>query len=219
MYKIYGLQEPIFGFRVYKIKFEGPRPSKLSPMKLHIKNMVCNRCISVVGSQLDTLGLHPLHIGLGEVILQEEALDPHTEEKLDSLLHAHGFERIDDRKARLIERVKNTVIRQVHHSEDSERKINWSELLHRELNYEYNYLSGLFSSVEGITIEQYIIRQKTERVKELLVYDELTLSEIAWKTGYSSAAHLSSQFKKVTGFTPSEFKKSHREQRKPLDQV
>jgi AraC family transcriptional regulator len=140
---------------------------------------------------------------------------------LDVSLSKFGFERIDDRKARLIEAIKSKVIQMIHHSDKVDVRFNWSTVLSEELHYEYNYLSNLFSGVEGITLEQYIIRQKIEKVKELLFYDELNLSQIANRLGYSSVAHLSAQFKKVTGLTPSEMKKSRDldHNRKPLDSM
>ncbi|MEZ4947282.1 MAG: AraC family transcriptional regulator [Cyclobacteriaceae bacterium] len=189
--------------------------------KLYIKNMVCNRCVMVVKQTLERQGLNPESVTLGEVKLKEVSLSKTQLEQLDKSLVDLGFERIDDQKARLIETIKNRVIHFVHHSNPTDRKFNWSTILSEDLNYEYNYLSTLFSSVVGITLEQYIIRQKIERVKELLFYDELSLSEIAYKLGYSSVAHLSGQFKKVTGLTPSELKKSRAvgQQRKPLDDV
>lgn len=188
---------------------------------LYIKNMVCNRCIMVVKQELERQGLHPEKVSLGEVSIQEDKLSDIQQTKLDSALINLGFERIDDRKARLIESIKNKVIQMIHHTDKVDLKFNWSSVLSEELHYEYNYLSNLFSSVEGITLEQYIIRQKIEKVKELLFYDELNLSEIADRLGYSSVSHLSAQFKKVTGFTPSELKKSRDidENRKPLDSV
>lgn len=188
---------------------------------LYIKNMVCNRCIMVVKQTLEEQGFHPEYVTLGEVKLKEETLSETQLEQLDKSLIGLGFERIDDQKARLIEAIKNKVIHFVHYSNPADRKFNWSTILSEELHFEYNYISGLFSSVVGITLEQYIIRQKIERVKELLFYDELTLSEIANRLGYSSVAHLSGQFKKVTGLTPSELKKSRAidQQRKPLDEV
>jgi len=190
-------------------------------MILYIKNMVCQRCVQSVGESLSSLGLHANNITLGEVDLQEGQLSPEQFAKLDKVLEEKGFERIDDRKARLIESIKNKVIKMIHHSDHVDRKYNWSTQLAEELHYDYNYLSNLFSAVEGITLEQFIIRQKIERVKELLFYDELSLSEIAHKLGYSSVAHLSAQFKKVTGLTPSELKKSRQisANRKPLDGV
>ncbi len=182
--------------------------------------MVCDRCILVVKQELEKLGLHAEKVTLGEVIL-DEGLTQYLAEKFDSSLLALGFERIDDRKARLIESIKKNVIQKIHHTKLVDRKFNWSTILAEELHYEYNYLSNLFSSVEGITLEQYIIRQKIERVKELLFYDELSLSEIAERMGYSSVAHLSGQFKKITGTTPSEMKKARKSDqvRKPLDSV
>jgi len=183
--------------------------------------MVCNRCVMVVKQELEKHGLHPQKITLGEVILEEDHLSDDQLRKLDASLVDLGFERMDDRKARLIEAIKNKVIQMIHYIDTLDRKFNWSTVLSEELKYEYNYLSNLFSSVESITLEQYIIRQKIERVKELLFYNELSLSEIANKLGYSSVSHLSGQFKKVTGLTPSELKKSRDidKNRKPLDNI
>lgn len=183
--------------------------------------MVCNRCIMVVKQELERQGLHPEKVALGEVTIKEDSLSDAQQDKLDSALVDLGFERIDDRKARLIEAIKNKIIQMIHHSNKVDLKFNWSDVLAEEMHYEYNYLSNLFSSVEGVTLEQYIIRQKIEKVKELLFYDELNLSEIADKLGYSSVAHLSGQFKKITGFTPSEMKKSRNidQNRKPLDSI
>lgn len=180
--------------------------------------MVCGRCISAVQAAMRSAGLDPLRVSLGEVVLRDEELSDEQLSRIDDLLAQSGFERIGDRKARLIEAIKNKVIQLIHHREQVELKTNWSDFLSDELHYEYNYLSSLFSSVEGITLEHYIIRQKIERAKELLVYDELNVGEIASRLGYSSAAHLSAQFKKVTGFTPSSMKRL-RQQRKPIDQV
>ncbi len=183
--------------------------------------MVCNRCIMAVKQALENQGLHPEKVTLGEVTLEEEHLSGAQLEKLDATLTGLGFERIDDRKARLIESIKNKVIKMIHHADKVDLRFNWSSVLSEELHYEYNYLSNLFSSVEGITLEQYIIRQKIEKAKELLFYDELNLSQIASRLGYSSVAHLSAQFKKVTGLTPSEMKRSRDldHNRKPLDSV
>ena len=187
---------------------------------LYIKNMVCDRCKLVVRQELEKLDLNPESVTLGEVTVSGE-VTPEVQNKLDTALLNLGFERIDDRKARLIESIKNTVIELIHRGDPANRKFNWSDILSDRLHYEYNYLSNLFSAVEGITLEQYIIRQKIEKVKELLFYDELTLSEIAHKMGYSSVAHLSGQFKKVTGFTPSDLKKSRDidRNRKSLDHI
>jgi AraC family transcriptional regulator len=175
----------------------------------------------VVKQELEKQGLHPEKVALGEVVIREDQLSEAQQGKLDSALLDLGFERIDDRKARLIEGIKNKVIEIIHHTEQVDLKFNWSTILADEMHYEYNYLSNLFSSVEGITLEQYIIRQKIEKVKELLFYDELNLSQIANRLGYSSVAHLSAQFKKITGFTPSELKKTRNieQARKPLDSI
>lgn len=183
--------------------------------------MVCNRCIMAVQQVIDKTGLHAEKVSLGEVILREESLPADKLILLDTELQSLGFERIDDRKARMIEAMKNRIIQLIHHADRVHLKQNWSDILADEMHHEYNYLSNLFSSVEGITIEQYIIRQKIERAKELLFYDELTVSEIADRLGYSSIAHLSAQFKKVTGLTPSELKKSRKidKSRKPLDSL
>jgi AraC family transcriptional regulator len=190
-------------------------------MTLYIKNMVCNRCIMVVTQEFEKLGFHPEKVTLGEVVLRENALASDDLAKIDSTLKSLGFERIDDRKGRLVDSIKNKVIEMVHEPKAATRKLNWSTWLANELHYDYNYLSNLFSSMEGTTLEQYVIRQKIERAKELLFYDELNLSQIANELGYSSVAHLSAQFKKITGLTPSELKKSHNknETRKSLDKL
>ncbi len=171
----------------------------------------------VVQNELDKLGFKVENINLGEVYLENE---PSLEEKkrLDNALIQLGFEIIDDKKSRIIEKIKNTIINLVHH-QDNEIKINLSEELGNTLHHDYNYLSNLFSEIEGITIEKYFIAQKIEKVKELLVYDELSLSEIAFRLNYSSAAYLSNQFKKVTGLTPGHFKRIKENKRKPLDKV
>lgn len=190
-------------------------------MTVYVKNMVCNRCVSAVAQLFEKQGLIPERVSLGEVVLKEEQLPTEKWKALDTALEELGFARIDDRKVRIIEGIKNKVIQLIHHSKEVDRKHNWSTVLSEEMHYEYNYLSNLFSSVEGITLEQYIIRQKIEKAKELLFYDEMNLSEIANRLGYSSVAHLSAQFKKVTGMTPSELKKnrSGEDVRKPLDEV
>jgi len=173
-------------------------------MKLYIKNMVCRRCIMAVQKIFSDEGITPTNVTLGEVELDKE---PSASDiaKLDTSLKKLGFEIIDDRKSRIIERIKNLIITAVHHS-DSLLNMNISTYLSTEINYEYNYLSNLFSEVEGNTIEKFFISQKIEKIKELLIYDELTLSEISYKLGYSSVAYLSTQFKKVTGLTPGYFK-------------
>ncbi|MBA4056671.1 MAG: AraC family transcriptional regulator [Marivirga sp.] len=184
--------------------------------KLYVKNMVCHRCIIVVQQELEKLGIKSNSIQLGEVELAES---PNTEQlnKIRGALSRVGFELIDDRKSKLIEQIKNLIIDVVHHQK--KLKTNLSDYLAEQIGKDYSHLSNLFSEVEGTTIEQYAIHQRIERVKELLVYDELTLSQIAYEMGYSSVAHLSNQFKKVTGLTPSHFKKIGENKRTPLDKV
>lgn len=173
-------------------------------MKLYIKNMVCRRCITAVQNVFVDQGISSTNITLGEVDLNRE-LSADEIKHLNTELNQLGFEIIDDRKSRIIERIKNLIIALVHHS-DEPLNVNISDYLSREMDYEYNYLSNLFSEVEGNTIEKFYISQKIEKIKELLIYDELTLNQIAFKLGYSSVAYLSTQFKKVTGLTPSYFK-------------
>lgn len=186
-------------------------------MKLYIKNMVCNRCKMVVKSELEKIGLNVLSVELGEVNLDEELTDIKRTEA-DRLLKNFGFAIIDDKKSQIIDKIKTLIIELIHEY-DNELKINLSDYLCSYLAYDYNYLSNLFSAVEGTTIEKYYISQKIEKVKELLVYDELTLSEIAWKLNYSSVSHLSKQFKKATGLTPGYFKNLKSNQRKSLDEI
>jgi AraC family transcriptional regulator len=172
----------------------------------------------VVTQELQRLGLHVLHAALGEVLIAEEGLSAEKGNELKAALYAAGFELIDDRKGRLIEQIKNLVVQTVHYS-DEPPVHKYSEVLSSKLLHEYSYLSKLFSETEGITIEQYIINQKIERVKELIAYNETSLTDIAHQLGYSSVAHLSAQFKSITGMTPTAFKKLHKKQRKPLDEV
>lgn len=179
--------------------------------------MVCNRCIMVVQNEFDKLGLKINNIALGEVTLDSE-LDNNKKNEIQAVLEPLGFELIDDKKSRIIEKIKTTIIDLVH-NQDNESKENLSDLLNKEVNHDYNYLSNLFSEIEGTTIEKYFIAQKIEKVKELLVYDELSLSEIAFRLNYSSVSYLSNQFKKVTGLTPSHFKQIKEDKRKPLDEV
>ncbi len=179
--------------------------------------MVCNRCILVVQSELEKLNIAAKSIKLGEVHLDRK-LTAEEYKLLENALISLGFEIIDDKKSRLIEKIKNIIIEQVHH-QDNNAKTNLSDILSNYLHHDYNYLSNLFSEVEGTTIEKYFIAQKIEKVKELLVYDELSLSEIADRLNYSSVAYLSNQFKKVTGLTPSHFKQIREDKRKPLDKV
>lgn len=189
-------------------------------MKLHIRNMVCPRCIAAVRQLLEQQHINYTSVTLGEVILENNV----QEEKIKSIdqqLQQLGFELINNRQQQNIETIKNIIIKKVHHEENAlqQQKFNWSDILAEALNQDYKNLSRLFSSVEGITIEHYIIKQKIEKVKELLIYDQLTLSEIAWKLGYSSVSHLSGQFQKVTGMSPSAFKKQTKHPRLFIDQI
>lgn len=187
-------------------------------MEYHVKNMVCNRCIKTVTGIFSDQGATVCSIRLGVVGLQSALSD----EQLNTVrreLEKEGFELLDDQRSKIIEQIKNTIITLVHQGELDEQKENLSVLLSRKLHRDYHYLSNLFSSVEDATIEQYFILQKIERAKELLVYNELTLSQISFQLGYSSVAHLSAQFKKVTGFTPSAFKKLKGHHRQHLDRL
>lgn len=180
--------------------------------------MVCNRCIKVVSGELSKLGFSIASIELGKVDLEEQ-LSESDKQKIIQMLLDNGFELIDDKKSRLVDQIKTAIINLIHYQKEKAAHINLSDFLSEEVGYDYSYLSNLFSSVEGLTIEKYIILQRIEKVKELLIYDELTLSEIAYRTGYSSVQHLSNQFKKTTGMSPSVFKKMQGDKRKPLDMV
>lgn len=183
-----------------------------------MKNMVCDRCKMVVKAELEKLGLYPTSIQLGEVELNTDDLQGSIMTQLDTNLKDLGFELIDNKRARMIEKVKNIIIYLVH-SDNDYPALKISEYITGKIPQDYNYLSRLFSETEGITIEQYLIHQKIERAKELIVYDELSLTEIAYKLGYSSPAHLSSQFKKVTGMSPKSFRELQSKPRKELDKV
>ncbi len=186
-------------------------------MKIFIKNMVCNRCIMVVKQEFEKLGVVPDDVNMGEVELKNNLTNSQLK-IISNKLTELGFEILDDKNQKLIEKIKNLLIEKVQ-SGDLEEHFSITEFFTKKLNKVYTQVSRLFSEVEGITLEQFFILQKIEKVKEWLVYDELTLSEIAWKLGYSSVAHLSSQFKKITGLTPSHFKKLGNKNRKPLDQI
>ena len=179
--------------------------------------MVCNRCVIMVRSVLQELELDVCEVSLGEATLNHP-ITSFDKQKIVEVLTPLGFELIDDKRSRIIEKIKIIIIDLAHY-QNSELKENLSDLLSRKLNHDYSYLSNLISDVEGTTIEKYFIAQKIEKVKELLVYDELTLSEIADQLNYSSVAYLSNQFKKVTGLTPSHFKKIKENRRTPLDKV
>lgn len=180
--------------------------------------MVCDRCKRVVAEELRNLGYTVLQVGLGEAEIETTGGEADLEQ-IRAVMQDNGFELLDDRKTKLIEQVKLALIELVHQGEEVELHVNTSDYIAEKVGLDYNYLSNLFSSFEGITIEKYLILQRIERVKELLVYNELSLKEIAYKLGYSSVAHLSNQFKKVTGLTPSHFKQVKTEKRKTIDKV
>ncbi len=179
--------------------------------------MVCDRCIAAVKKLLDELKLSFNGLQLGEVALLK--VPPEKQMKvLEARLQQLGFELLDDKSTRTIDKIKTVIIEYVHYGTGNERR-KFSEVIASELHKDYSYLSKLFSEIEGITIEKYVINQKIEKVKELIVYDELSLTEIAYQLGYSSVAHLSSQFKKVTGLSPSHFKNMPGAKRRTLDSL
>lgn len=184
---------------------------------LFVKNMVCRRCVMMVEQELERLGIEAQSVKLGGIDLKEE-INEEQREQLAQSFAGLGFEIIDDKRSRTIERIKNLIIELVQ-EQDAQLDIKLSEYLSRQLHSDYSALSKLFSAVEGMTIEQFYIAQKIEKIKELLVYDELSLSEIADMFHYSSVAYLSNQFKKVTGLSPSHFKKIKAEKRKSLDEI
>lgn len=186
-------------------------------MKLHIKYMVSLRCKLLVKEELKKLGIRHASIELGMVETQED-LTPLQHDLLKENLLRSGLELLDDKKSILIERIKNAIVEMIHYS-DELPKINYSDYLSEKLNYDYTYLSNVFSEVKGITIQQFIIIHKIERVKELLLYDELNITEISYKLNYSSVAHLSNQFKKVTGLSPAFYKKLKKKRRSNLENL
>ncbi|MBC7864353.1 MAG: helix-turn-helix transcriptional regulator [Bacteroidia bacterium] len=179
--------------------------------------MVSNRCKMAVKEELKKLNLHFIVVDLGEVEIMEN-LSAERREELKACLLNSGLELMDDKKAMMIEKIKNVITEMVHYT-DELPKMNYSDYLSEKLSYDYTYLSNMFSEVKGITIQQYIIVHKIERAKELLLYDELNLTEISHKLHYSSVAHLSNQFKKVTGLSPSDFKKLKDKKRKPIEDI
>lgn len=179
--------------------------------------MVSARCKMAVKEELKKLGLHFIIVDLGEVEIMENISVEQQEQLKIGLLNS-GLELMDDKRAVLIEKIKNTVIEMVHHT-DEMIKINFSDFLSEKLNHDYTYLANLFSEVQGTTISQFMITHKIERIKELIIYDELNITEIAWKMNYSSVAHLSNQFKKVTGLSPSHFKQLKDKRRRPIEEI
>jgi len=186
-------------------------------LKIYIKNMVCIRCKMVVKSELEKLGLHYTTVDLGEVEIREH-ISKEQMERLDLVLKKAGLELMDDKKSILVEKIKAVIIELVHYA-DEQIKVNLSDYLSEKLNHNYTYLAHLFSEVKGTTIEKFYLTHKIEKVKELLVYDELSLTEIAYRLNYSSVAHLSNQFKKMTGLTPSHFKELKHKRRSTLGNV
>ncbi|HZX73812.1 MAG TPA: AraC family transcriptional regulator [Cyclobacteriaceae bacterium] len=186
-------------------------------MKIFIKYMVSNRCKMAVKEELKKLGLHFIVVDLGEVEIME-TMSSSQQEMLKSALLKSGLELMDDKRAVLIEKVKNVITEMIHYT-DELPKVNYSDYISEKLDYDYTYLSNLFSEVKGITIQQFIIINKIERAKELLLYDEHSLTEISYKLHYSSVAHLSNQFKKITGLTPSHYKLMKDKRRIPIEDI
>lgn len=188
-------------------------------MVVFVKNMVCDRCVMVVRQRLQALNLDFENVELGSIALRQ----PLSSEGMSELkrdLQLYGFEVLDDQKASLVSQIKSCIIKYVHGNEESTRNRKFSVLLAETMKADYNYLSSLFSAVEGITIEKYLILQRVERAKELLTYNELNVNEIATSLGYTSVQHLSQQFKKITGLTPTQYKEAAREiGRQALDEV
>jgi AraC-like DNA-binding protein len=179
--------------------------------------MISNRCKLAVKEELKKLGLHFIVVDLGEVEIME-TMTTEQHKQLQAGLVSAGLELMDDKRAVLIEKIKNVITEMIHHSDESP-KMNYSDYISEKLNYDYTYLSNLFSEIKGITIQQFIIIHKIERVKELLIYDELNLTEISYKLHYSSVAHLSNQFKKITGLSPSHYKQLKDKRRSPIEEI
>lgn len=186
-------------------------------MKLYIKYMVSARCKMIVKEELKKLGLHYILVDLGVVEIMENITDVQRKQLKASLL-SDGLELMDDKRAMLIEKIKTVIIEMVHYASEMP-KINFSYFLAEKLDYDYTYLANLFSEVQGTTIEQFLISHKIERIKELIIYGEFNITEIAWKMNYSSVAHLSNQFKKMTGLSPSHFKQLKDKRRSPIEEI
>jgi AraC-like DNA-binding protein len=186
-------------------------------MRLFIKYMVSIRCISAVSAILKECKIQPHNTQLGEIEIPDD-VSLEQIQLLDQKLKQAGFELMEDKKAQMIEKTIGVIIDMIHNQEDGP-KVNYSDYISEKLHFDYTYISNVFSHIKGITIQQFIIIHKIERIKELIIYNELSISEIAWKLNYSSAAHLSNQFKKITGLTPSSFKALKIRLRKPLEEV
>ena len=188
-------------------------------MVLSIKNMVCQRCMNTVRRVIEQAGIEVENVQLGEVQLKQVPTQTQRN-KITSALHEEGFELLDDKTSRIVSQIKTLIIEEIHLGKGKKPEtMNFSTFIAKSIGTDYSYLSKLFSTVAGVTIERYIISQKIERAKELLSYEELSVSEIAWQLGYSSSQHLSNQFRSVTGLSPLDFKKYHRHDRKHLDHV
>jgi AraC family transcriptional regulator len=202
------------------------KPEEINPIKhkvkhhytLYVRNMVCPRCKSVISDELNKLNLSVLDVRLGEVDLSEEPTSVELK-TIQHVLHLNGFELLVDKREELVEKIKIAVIELIRTGEIENLKVNLSDYLSAYTGKDYHHLSSAFSDIEGTTIARYVLLQKIERVKELISYNELTISQIAFQLGYSSVAHLSAQFKSITGITTSDFKKESSKLRKPLDQV
>src|SRR6187200_3737691 len=179
--------------------------------------MVCIRCKMVVKAELEKLGLHYIVVELGEAEIMESISEEQHDQFKEALLRS-GLELLDNKKSVLIQKIKNVIIELIHYSEEP-LAINFSDFLSEKLNHNYTYLANLFSEVQGTSIEHFIIAHKIERIKELIIYDELNITEIAWKMNYSSVAHLSNQFKKVTGLTPSHFRQLKDKRRTSIEDI
>ena len=186
-------------------------------MKLYIKYMVSQRCKLAVQSELRRLRIRHTNIQLGEIEISDN-ISPKQRESLRIALCNCGLELMNDKRTILIEKVKNLITEMIHYNDELPR-INYSDFISEQTKHDYTYLSNIFSQVKGITIQQFIINHKVERIKELISYGELNMTEIAWKMNYSSVAHLSNQFKKITGFSPSHFKQSQDKQRSPIEEI
>lgn len=186
-------------------------------LKLYIKYMVSTRCKLLVKEELKKLGLHFIVVDLGEVEIMEE-INADVRATLNKALQISGLELMDDKRSVMIEKITNIIIEMVHYSEELPA-MNYSDFISEKLGFDYTYLSNVFSEIKGITIQQFIILHKIERIKELMIYGELNITEIAWKMNYSSVAHLSNQFKKVTGLSPSHFKMLKVKRRTPIEEI
>lgn len=186
-------------------------------MRIYIKYMVSLRCKILVKQELEKLGLKHAVVELGTVEILSSFSNEQRELLRANLLQS-GLKLLDDKKSILVDRIKNVIIEMIHYS-DELPKVNYSDHISEKLGYDYTYLANTFSEVKGITIQQFIILNKIERVKELILYDELTLSEISFKLHYSSAAHMSNQFKKMTGLTPSFYKKLKKQRKSNLENL